>query len=653
MRCFTILGPAASGKSTLVEALARLEGTRPEATEESGVRTLSFPFVGEQWFAIDCPGGAEALPEARQTLLASDVAVICVPPDPEQAVLAAPYLKAVEEAGTPSILFVNRMDEARGRVRDIVAALQDYVGHAIVLRQVPIREGGQVIGAVDLVSERAWRYQEGRPSALIEIPDTVSEREREARSELLEHLSDFDDWLLEEIVEDREPAAGPLYAICTRTVRENRVIPALIGAAGRGSGMVRLMKALRHEAPPVEVLRQRLVDGCAAAGGDPLLAVAFQARQRRHVGKVTLVRALADGLASGGRLGGGNLGGLAEVGSDRKVEGSLPAGAVAVAVKADQLAAGRLATREATLDPPPWARPPMPMVARLIVPARERDDVKLSGALARLAEVDPGLVLEQDEQTGAFLAHVQGPTHLRTILHTLAEEYGVEAREAVPPAVFRESITRSASIHHRHRKQTGGAGQFADVKLTVAPNPRGTGFTFDETVKGGAVPRNRIPAVEAGARDAMARGPLGFQVIDIAVTLTDGQYHSVDSSDFAFRTAARAGVLEALAEAVPVLLQPIRAVTFHVPSVHSGALVPLVASAKGRVLGFDRDPDAKGWDVFRALLPASALDELAQALRGATQGVGSFESEFDHFEEMYGREAEQVVTELRATAASA
>lgn len=189
------------------------------------------------------------------------------------------------------------------------------------------------------------------------------------------------------------------------------------------------------------------------------------------------------------------------------------------------------------------------------------------------------------------------------------------------------------------------------MRLTVAPNPRGAGFTFDETVKGGAVPRNFIPAVEAGARDAMDEGPLGFPVVDVAVTLTDGQHHSVDSSDFAFRAAARAAVREALAEAAPVLLQPIHRVALHVPSIHSGALSSIVPSLRGQVLGFDRDPEAKGWDVFRALMPGGALDELERSLRSATQGVGRFEAEFDHFEELYGKEADRVVQSRGAAAA--
>ena len=213
----------------------------------------------------------------------------------------------------------------------------------------------------------------------------------------------------------------------------------------------------------------------------------------------------------------------------------------------------------------------------------------------------------------------------------------------MPDPAYCETITRSADVHYRHRKQTGGAGQFADVKLVVHPTERGSGFAFSETVKGGAVPKNYIPAVEAGAREAMERGPLGFPVIDVGVTLTDGQHHSVDSSDFAFRAAGRMGVKQALEQATSVLMQPIYRIEVHIPSIYSGALVPIVSSFRGQVLGFDRDEGAQGWDVFRALMPGSALDALSHSLRSATQGIGHFSKQFDHFEELYGKEADAIV----------
>ncbi len=262
-------------------------------------------------------------------------------------------------------------------------------------------------------------------------------------------------------------------------------------------------------------------------------------------------------------------------------------GQVFSAIKSDHLEGGRLYAAD-ELPAPDWYRPLAPLLRTGIVPAHEKDDAKLSEAIGKIVHEDPSLTAEHDSETGAHVLAGQGALHLRRARETLAEAFGVETSERPLTPPLRETITKPADVHYRHKKQTGGAGQFADVKLKVAPLPRGEGFQFDQAIHGGSVPKNYIPAVEAGARDATDRGPLGFPVVDVAVTLYDGQYHSVDSSDMAFRIAARGGVRQALDEAGAVLLEPIYEVRFLVPSIFTGALNPLVSSRRGQVLGFDR-----------------------------------------------------------------
>ena len=637
MRSVALLGPAGSGKSTLADRLAGLEGAGPPVRETSDHLTLSsFAFMGEAWAALELAGGPDWAGMAGPLLMAADAAVVVVPPDPAAAVLAAPYLRACGAAGVPTLLFINRMDAAEGRVRDIVAALQAFTGHVLALRQVPIREAGRIVGAVDLISERAWRYREGQSSTLIELPADLADREHAAREELLEHMADYDEALLEELVEDRVPATKALYGIAAREFARGEVIPVLLGAAAHHNGVMRLMKALRHEAPAPDALAERL-----AGGGEKPVAVAFHAEIRKHLGKVTFLRALGPGVAQGGQTGGGNLGGLMAPGGTGAAAPLAP-GEVALAVKSDHLSAGRPLSAARALDRPDWAVGHPPTLARAILPENERDEVRLSAALARLQETDPALRVEAAEEGGEAILKVQGPMHLRRVLAHLAEDFGIPVENRPVGGNWRESVTGRAELRYRHKKQTGGAGQFAEVAIVLAPRGRGEGFAFDDTVKGGAVPKNYIPAVAAGAEDAMERGPLGFPVIDVGVTLTDGKHHAVDSSDHAFRTAGRAAVREALEAAHPVLLQRIERIEVHVPAQFTGALMPLFGTLKGQVLGFEADTANRGWDIFRALLPSAGLDELHTALAGATQGTAWFEAAFDHYEELYGREAEAI-----------
>jgi elongation factor G len=634
-RCIVVLGAAGTGKSTLVDKLCGLEGGQAQPATATDTRAARFTFIGDDWTVLDCPGSLEFMQQAMDAMLVADAAVICVSPQPEQAVLAAPYIRLAESAGVPAFLLVNRMDEAQASARDIIEALQSYSRHPVVLRQIPIREDGKIVGAVDLVSERAWRYSTGdKPSNLIEIPEDLVDRENEARGEFLESMSDYDDWLMEEIIEDREPASGPVYAICSKVLQQGAVTPAFIGSALKGNGMFRLMKALRHETPGVEALAERL--------GNKVSAGVFLARYRKHVGKTAYLRAFS-ALKPGDIVGSDALGPISTVGDAKPAPlAQAKAGDVVAAIKSDHLGSGQL-YGNGDVETPSWHGALTPVFSLGIKAVNDRDDAKLSEALHKLASEDLSLTVSTDQETGAHVLAGQGVLHLRRARETLVGDFGVETAESALAPPLRETITRKMDVHYRHRKQSGGSGQFADVKLKVEPAGRGEGFSFEQTIHGGSVPRNYFPAVEHGAHDATVRGPLGFPVVDVSVNLYDGQHHAVDSSDMAFRIAGRGGVREALEGASPVLLEPVYAVKFSIPSIYTGALNPLVSSRRGQVLGFDREADCEGWDLFRAQLPGTALDGLIADLRSITQGVGRYEAEFSHYHEVYGKDAEKMI----------
>lgn len=628
MRAFAVIGPSQSGKSTLVRALCGLEGTRPQSSKAFGDgQVTAFEYMGDPWSALEIPGGQDNLSQIGPVLASCDAAVLCVPPEVNAAVLSAPYLRLLEETGMPTFLFVNRVDAATDRVADIVSSLQTYCRHGMVLRQVPMREGGEITGAIDLISERAWEYREGERSSLVELPDAMLTREQEARSDLLESLADFDDTLLEQIIEDQRPVSEEVYKVATGVLQRHDLVPVLLGSALLGNGIQRLMKSLRHEVPGVDALRDR------QSLPDSVVAVSCLADHLKHLGKAVLLRALADGVGTGNRLGGAAIGGLNAVDAKSSMSKVKP-GEFAFAIKSDQISLGSYYSADATHDLPGWAAKRPAALRRLVHPVHERDDTKLTSALSRLNEIDPGLFITQDEMTGHPELGLQGTQHLRRVAEKLSDGFGVEVECTEVPTALRESIRRKIEKHYRHRKQSGGAGQFADVLIELVPRPPGSGFEFSETVKGGAVPRNYIPSVEHGARDAMKNGPTGHQVVDVGVILKDGKAHSVDSSDFAFRTAGQNAVKEALSEIGTVTLQPILNVEIHVPKLFTGDLVQIISSLKGRVLGFEDNAEATGWDIFNANLPMSSLEELSRALSSSTRGTAWFVNELDHYEEL-------------------
>jgi len=292
---------------------------------------------------------------------------------------------------------------------------------------------------------------------------------------------------------------------------------------------------------------------------------------------------------------------------------------------------------------------PAPVLA-LALHARDRkDDVKLSAALQKLTDEDPSLIVEQNTELGETILRGQGEMHLRVAVERLSSKFGV-AIEAYPPQVgYRETIRKAANgVRGRHKKQSGGHGQFGDVVVDIAPLPRGEGFAFIDKVTGGAVPRQYIPSVEEGTRQYLRRGPLGFPVVDVGVTLTDGSYHTVDSSDMAFQMAARIAMSEAMPACQPVLLEPVLSVQISVPSEATAKANAIVSSRRGQILGFDARDGWDGWDVVQALIPESEMTDLIIELRSATAGVGTFCAKFDHLAELIGRQADQIVASRQA-----
>jgi elongation factor G len=295
---------------------------------------------------------------------------------------------------------------------------------------------------------------------------------------------------------------------------------------------------------------------------------------------------------------------------------------------------------------------PQAVLRQVVSPTERKDEVKLSSALTRMIEEDPALTVTHRQETGETVLGGQGEMHLRVAVERLTGKFGLklETRRALVP--YNETIRATVTKRGRHKKQSGGHGQFGDVVLEIRPLPRGTGFQFTDKITGGVVPRNYIPAVEAGVRDALGNGPLGgFPLVDVGVTLLDGSYHNVDSSEQAFRMAGILAMREALPEARPVLLEPIQKVRLAVPNEYTAKVNAIVSSRRGQLMGYDARPGWDGWDVVEAVLPEAEIGDLIIDLRSATAGVGTFTAEFDHLAEVTGRLADDVLAQAGKKAA--
>jgi elongation factor G len=459
---------------------------------------------------------------------------------------------------------------------------------------------------------------------------------------MLEQLADHDDQLLEQLLMDEAPDLPIVLADLARETRENLGVPVLFGSALNGFGVRRLLKALRHEAPAPQQTAERL-------GAPGSCAFVFKVSHGGAMGRLAYARVFGGALREGTELHGTD-GGALRIGTLFSIQGEktakLPQGGrgdVVAIAKAEGVRAGEWLTAASGGAPVIDVELPPTNFALAITTRDRKDDVRLSTALHKLVEEDPTLGWEQDELLHETRLRGVSSEHLNVTIARLKRRYGVAVDSRQPTIGYKESIRKPVTQRGRHKKQSGGHGQFGDVVIEIRPRDRGEGFAFGERITGGAVPRQYIPAVEAGVRDALAKGPLGFPVVDVAVTLTDGSYHTVDSSELAFRTAGRIAMSEALAAASPHLLEPVHRVTIFTPGNATSRITSAVSSRRGQMLGMSPREGWSRWDKVEALLPEAELQGLEAELRSLSQGLASYSAEFDHMSELNGTLAEKVV----------
>lgn len=669
-RTVALVGPYGSGKTTLLESLLMATGaihrkgavqqknTVGDASPEARARQMSVEincattsFLGDHFTFLDCPGSIEFLQETLNVLPGIDAAVVVCEPEPAKVQMLKPYLKRLDDLNIPHFLFVNKIDKAGGSLRGLLTMLQDASDKPLLLRQIPIWEDNAVSGFVDLALERAYVYRSHAPSEVIELSGEIMAREKEARFQMLEKLADFDEHMMEELLSDEEPPQDEILHDLMRDSSEGLLVPALMGSAEHDNGIIRLLKALRHEVPGVEKLARRI----GVPDGETSVQI-VKTFQSSH-GRLSLVRVFGGTLKEGAVLYDRDghdmrVGGIAALKGEAQTKlAEAAAGDMVGLLRLEGAATGEtLAVTKAAKLPKVNIEYLAPVYELAISAADRKDEVKLTGAIAKLREEDPSLHFRQSAETQEMTLAGQGEIHLKVAVEKLASKYGLKLNTNSPRVPYKETIRKGIAQRGRHKRQSGGHGQFGDVMIEIRPMPRGSGFVFQDEISGGVVPRQFIPSVEKGIADYLKQGPLGFPVVDVAVALTDGSYHTVDLSDAAFQTAGRIAMSEGMPNCAPVLLEPIMHVRIHAPNDATSKINQVVSARRGQLMGFDARPGWKGWDTIEAEMPLSELHGMIIDLRSLTQGVGTFDMAFDHLAELTGRLADQVVSQRKAAA---
>ena len=669
-RCIALVGPFQSGKTTLLEAiLARTGAIQRQGTVDAGTTVgdaskearhhkmsveatfATTTFMGDNYTFVDCPGSIEFIQDMRSVLPAVDAAVVVCEADEKKVPQLQLILRELEDQNIPRFLFLNKIDKADKRVRETIKLLQPASRAPLLLRQIAIWNGDIISGFVDLALERAYVYKEHAPSEIIELKGENLDRKKEARFTMLETLADHDDQLMEQLLEDIEPPRDKVFDDLSKELRDRIVCPVLLGVATRTNGVLRLLKALRHEAPGAGETAQRL----GVKAGTDAVALVLKTFHTTHGGKMSVARLLAGQAGDGTTLTttGGEAGRVSGVfklmGQHFEKRGQAASGETVAFGKLDAAKTGDTLSSGKQPHAALVEVKPSPPVLAIAVQAKERkDDVKLGPAFTKLTEEDPSLAVVHNAENHEVVIWGQGEMHLRVAAERLAERFMVPVTTRPPSVGYRETIRKPITQRGRHKKQSGGHGQFGDVVLEIKPLPRGSGFKFEDRITGGVVPRNYIPAVEEGVVDALKHGPLGFPVVDLSVALIDGSYHTVDSSDQAFRTAGRIGIVEGLPQCQPVLLEPIHHVEIVCPTEATAKMNAILSGRRGQILGFDTREGWDGWDTVRAQMAEAEIGDLIIEVRSATAGVGSFVFKFDHMAELTGRTADQIVAARRA-----
>jgi elongation factor G len=684
IRSIGLIGQGDVGKTTLGEAMLFTAGVVTRMGR-IGDGTAAFDFEPEEikhqvslgaafhhvpWkkceiTLVDTPGYANFLSEARCCLRGLTGAVLVLSPTGDLKVEAERVWTWAQEERLPIAVFVNRMDRERADLATAVTDLTNTLGGKAAVLHHPIGREAAFRGVVDLLTMKAFVVAgEGEKPQVVDVPAELRDEVDAAHSALVEAVAETDDALLERYLEEGELSADELNAGLVNGIRNRVLVPVMCGVAPRLIGVEQLLDCIADHLPsPAEFPPAQ---GDAPKTGDtierppsvegPFSAFVFKTVVDPFVGKLSILRVFSGRATSDSTVYNASRDAKERFGSILKLEGkkqqavsqALPGEIVAVAKLKETMTGDTLCDERAPIVYP--ALPDFQPVISFAVEAKTRaDEDKAIASLRRLTEEDPALIVGRDEQTREILLSGAGQSHIEIVVERLKRKYNVEVVLKAPKVPYKETIKTTARAQGKYKKQTGGRGQYGDTWIQVEPLPRGQGFEFVNQIVGGVIPRQYVPAVEKGVREALTGGIIaGYPMVDVKVTLYDGSYHEVDSSEMSFKIAGSLGVKNAVHAAKPTVLEPIMSIEVTVPSECVGDVIGDLNSRRGRVLGVD----AKGGhEAIRGTVPMSEILQYAPDLRSITSGRGGFRVEFAHYEELPPHLIEKVVKESQAAKA--
>ncbi len=675
IRNVAFVGHSGAGKTQLISALLFDAGavnrhgrvddgtTVTDYDEEEIARkhTLSCSLACAEWNRhkinlIDTPGMGNFLSDSRAALRVADAAVVVVDAVAGAEVSTEKMWTAADELGLPRLVVLNRLDRERASLDRSLDSLRAVFGRTVIPLQLPIGEEKSFKGVVDLVTMKAWTFagESGKPTEA-QVPAEIQDAAQAARDALIEMVAEADDALMERFFDAGTLTQEELMEGLARGIAASRIFPVFCTSATANVGAQTLLDAIVAYVPAPAAHGITLEDGSQLAASEtgPAAAFVWKTIADPFAGRITMFRVLSGTLKSDStvqniaRESPERLGHLVLL--QGKTQTNVPeirAGDIGAVAKLKETLTGDLLSEKATTVRVAPMKFPEPVISYAIEPKSRGDEEKISTAMHRLQEEDPAIGYHRDPQTKELLLAGQGQLHIEVTVAKLKRRFGVEVLLKPPRIPYRETITAAVEAHGRHKKQTGGHGQFGDCKVKFEPLPRGSEFEFVDDIFGGSIPRQFVPAIEKGLQEARIRGFLaGYPMVDFRATVFDGSYHAVDSSEMSFKMAASLAFKDGMSRARPTLLEPIMDVEVYAPSDYAGDLMGDLNSRRGRIGGMDtRGPST----VIRAKVPMQEMLTYEQHLTSATGGRGSYHMEFSHYEEVPNHLHGKIISAARA-----